>query len=204
MTVFAVNKEDLEASYQSARAEAIILLEKVNAVQQRLAATNFVGETAEGLAIEMNDKMGIFVDNSYTNVDLVMKLIVDRMNVVVTKLGGNLWGYQTIERGAHAQAEAKETSGNAIYTIDTEDMAQFAKDVDAWFDEIAQCYQNIRNTIAEGTPSWQGPEKITTVNDVTEAVSTILGGVGGTGVLGVGSSLSTLLRDQVTLMEAAG
>lgn len=203
MTVYAVKNTDLEAAYQSARAEAALLLEKVNAVQQRLAATEFVGETAERLAVEMNEKMGKFVDASYANVDQLMRLIVDRMNIVVMKLGGDRWNYQTIERSSQVQAEAMRNSGNGDYQIDTDQVVGFADDVDLWFDEIAQCYQNIRGTVTDGTPSWQGPEKIATVNEVSEAITTIVGGAGGNGVLGVGSSLSTLLRDQISMMESA-
>ena len=204
MTVHAVNMTDLEAALASSRTEASLILDQVNFVQRELKNTKFVGETAEALAQEMNGKMATFVAATYDNVDELLRVIVNNMNVVVTKLGGAPWAHNPVERGAAVNAEALRISANQDYEIDTDEMVGFATKVDEWFEAIATSYQNIRGTIAEGTPGWQGPEKITTVTAVSEAVETIIGNAGSeTGVRGVGASLSGWLRDQVAVMESA-
>lgn len=201
MTLHAVKLTDLEAALASARTEASLILDQVNFVQRELANTSFVGEQAESLRDEMNAKMATFVSATYDNVDELMRVLVNNMNVVVTKLGGAPWANQPVERGAASNAETLRISGNADYEIDTDEMAGFANKVDEWFEAIATSYQNVRGTVLDGTPGWQGPEKVATVTAVTDAVETILGSAGGTGVRGVGSSLSTRLREQVAVMQ---
>ncbi|MEM9562787.1 MAG: hypothetical protein AAGA93_09235 [Actinomycetota bacterium] len=204
MVLHAVKMTDLEAALASARTEASLILDQVNFVQRELQATTFVGEQAEALAGEMNGTMATFVAATYDNVDELLRVIVNNMNVVVTKLGGAPWPHQPVERGAATNAEALRISGNQDYEIDTDEMLGFATKVDEWFEAIVTSYHNVRGTIAEGTPGWQGPEKIVTVTAVTDAVETIVGAAdGGSGVRGVGSSLSTWLRDQVAVMEGA-
>ncbi len=205
MVLHAVRKADLEAALASARTEAGLILDQVNFVQNELRNTTFVGEQAERLALEMNTTMTSFVATTYDNVDDLMRVIVNNMNVVVTKLGGDRWPHRPVERGQAANAEALRSSGNEQYEIDTEQMSGFATKVDDWFEAIAASYGNIRGTIADGTPGWQGPEKTTTVAAVTDAVDRILGSAGGgngAGVRGVGASLSGWLREQVNLMNS--
>lgn len=201
MTLHAVKLSDLEAALASARTEASLILDQVNFVQRELGNTSFVGEQAESLRDEMNQKMTAFVSVTYDNVDELMRVLVNNMNVVVTKLGGAPWPHQPVERGAATNAETLRISGNADYEIDTDEMTGFANKVDEWFEAIATSYQNVRGTVADGTPGWQGPEKVATVTAVTDAVETILGSAGGTGVRGVGSSLSSRLREQVSVMQ---
>lgn len=204
MTLYAVHDQDLQNALTSARTEASHILEQVNFVQQELANTTFVGESAELLAGEMNAKMLTFVTATYDNVDELLRVIVNNMNVVVTKLGGDIWTHTPVARGSRVEAEALRSSGNTDYEIDTDEMAGFANKVDGWFEGIATSYRNVRATIAEGTPRWHGPEKIATVTAVSDAVETIVGTAGGeTGVLGVGSSLSGWVREQVSVMESA-
>ena len=204
MVLHAVRQEDLQAALASARTEASLILDQVNFVQRELQKTSFVGEQAETLAAEMNQKMTTFVGATYDNVDELLRVILNNMNVVVTKLGGRPWEHQVIERGAAVNAETLRMSGNADYEIDTDEMAAFATKVDEWFEAIATSYQNIRGTIAEGTPTWQGPEKVVTVTAVSDAVQTIIGTAGGeVGVRGVGASLSGWLRDQVAAMSGS-
>jgi hypothetical protein len=202
----AVKKGDLEAALASSRTEASLILDQVNFVQNELKKTSFVGEQAEELAGEMNTKMSTFVAATYDNVDELLRVIVNNMNVVVTKLGGAAWPHEPVERGQASNADVLRVSANADYEIDTDEMSAFAGKVDEWFEAIATSYNNIRGTIAEGTPGWQGPEKVTTVTAVTNAVEEILGSAGdggdGTGVRGVGASLSGRLRDQVTVMNS--
>lgn len=205
MVLHAVKMTDLEAALASARTEASLILDQVNFVQSELKKTSFVGEQAETLATEMNTRMSAFVSATYDNVDELLRVIVNNMNVVVTKLGGAPWPHEPVERGQASTAEALRISANQDYEIDTDEMSGFAGKVDHWFEAIAGGYNNIRGTIAEGTPGWQGPEKITTVTAVTGAVEEILGSAGdggGTGVRGVGASLSGRLRDQVTVMNS--
>lgn len=202
VTTFSVKKTDLEAALASSRSEAAQILELVNGVQRQLQATTFVGETAELLSAEMDTKMGEFVLASYQNVDEVLRLIVDYMNVVVTKLGGDMWHHVVVERGTTVASETMRRSGGQDYEIDTESMEAYARMVDEQFEAIAAGYMRIQATISDGTPGWQGPEKVATVNAVNEAVQMILGAPGGeTGVRGVGSSLSGLLREQISLMQ---
>ncbi len=204
MVLHAVKMTDLEAALASSRAEASLILDQVNFVQRELKATRFVGEQAEALATEMNAKMATFVAATYDNVDELLRVIVNNMNVVVTKLGGAPWAHQAVERGAAVTAEALRISGNQDYEIDTDEMAGFAVRVDEWFEAIVASYHNIRGTIAEGTPGWQGPEKMVTVTAVTDAIETIVGTAGSeAGVRGVGASLSGWLRDQVVVMQGA-
>jgi uncharacterized protein YukE len=195
---------DLEAALASARTEASLILDQVNFVQRELQNTSYVGEQAERLAAEMNTKMVAFVATTYDNVDELLRVIVNNMNVVVTKLGGAPWAHQAVERGQATNAQALRVSANQDYEIDTDEMAGFATRVDDWFGAIATSYRNIRSTIGDGTPGWQGPEKVVTVTAVNDAVETIIGSAGGeTGVLGVGASLSARLREQVAVMDAA-
>jgi hypothetical protein len=202
VTTFSVKKTDLEAALASSRSEAAQILELVNGVQRQLQATTFVGETAERLSKEMDTKMGEFVLASYSNVDEVLRLIVDYMNVVVTKLGGDAWGHVVVERGSTVASETMRKSGGQDYEIDIDSMETYARMVDEQFESIAAGYMRIQATISDGTPGWQGPEKVATVNAVNEAVQIILGTAGGeTGVRGVGSSLSGLLREQISLMQ---
>ncbi|MGI9599049.1 MAG: hypothetical protein ACR2QK_22990, partial [Acidimicrobiales bacterium] len=154
---------DLEAALASARTEASLILDQVNFVQTELKKTSFVGEQAETLAGEMNTKMTTFVSATYDNVDELLRVIVNNMNVVVTKLGGAAWPHEPVERGQATNAEALRVSANQDYEIDTDEMSGFAGKVDEWFEAIATSYGNIRGTISEGTPGWQGPEKTTTV-----------------------------------------
>lgn len=204
MALHAVRMTDLEAALASARTEASLILDQVNFVQQELKATTFVGEQAEALAADMNGTMGAFVATTYDNVDELLRVIVNNMNVVVTKLGGAPWAHQPVERGTATTAEALRISGNQDYEIDTDEMAAFATRVDEWFEAIVASYHNVRGTISEGTPGWQGPEKVVTVTAVTDAIESIVGTAGGeTGVRGVGASLSGWLRDQVAVMQAA-
>lgn len=200
MTTFAVEKTDLEAALASARTEASRILEEVNTTQRRLENTSFVGETAEHLAREMDDKMGAFVHATYENVDSLLLLITRHMNVVVTKLGGNEWAHRPVERGGVSKASVMKQAGGNTYMIETEEVADFAREVDASFKVIADCFLKIQSTIADGTPGWHGPEKIATVNAVGDAVTTIVSSPNG--VTAVGESLSGLLQDQVALMEA--
>ncbi len=205
MVLHAVKMTDLEAALASARTEAALILDQVNFVQRELKSTSFVGEQAESLAEEMNTKMTTFVAATYDNVDELLRVIVNNMNVVVTKLGGAHWPHEPVERGQATNAEALRISANQDYEIDTDEMTGFAGKVDEWFEAIATSYNNVRGTIAEGTPGWQGPEKLTTVTAVTSAVEEIVGSAGngdGTGVRGVGASLSGWLRDQVTVMNS--
>ena len=206
MALHAVKMTDLEAALASARKEAASILDQVNFVQLELARTSFVGEQAEALATEMNAKMGPFVAVTYDNVDDLLRVIVNNMNVVVTKLGGAPWGHQPVGRGQAAHAEALRRSGNNDYEIDTDQMVAFAGKVDQWFEAIGASYHNMRATIADGTPGWQGPEKAAAVAAVNSAVEEILGaagdGAGGTGVRGVGASLSGWLREQANLMHS--
>jgi len=162
-----------------------------------------VGEQAERLADEMNAKMAAFVAATYDNVDELLRVIVTNMNVIVTKLGGAPWPHQTVERGQAATAGTLRLSANRDYEIDTEQMSAFAVRVDEWFEAIATSYQKVRATIADGTPGWQGPEKVATVAAVGDAVEAIIGSAGGSGVRGVGASLSGWLREQVAAMQAA-
>ena len=203
MVVHAVTMADLEAALASSRTEASLILDQVNFVQRELKNTSFVGEQAERLAEEMNTKMATFVTATYDNVDELLRVIVNNMNVVVTKLGGAPWPHEAVERGTATTAEALRISANQDYEIDTDEMAGFANRVDEWFEAIATSYQNIRGTIADGTPGWQGPEKMVTVTAVNDAVTTIIGSPGSdAGVRGVGSSLSGWLRDQVAVMSS--
>lgn len=207
MVLHAVKMTDLEAALASSRTEASLILDQVNFVQNELRNTSFVGEQAETLALEMNTKMTTFVGATYDNVDELLRVIVNNMNVVVTKLGGAAWPHEPVERGQASNAEALRISGNNDYEIDTEEMSGFAGKVDEWFEAIATSYNNVRGTIADGTPGWQGPEKMTTVTAVSSAVEEILGSAGdgdGTGVRGVGASLSGWLRDQVNVMNNEG
>lgn len=206
MVVHSVNTTDLQAALASARTEASLILDQVNFVQTELKKTKFVGEQAELLAEQMNTTMRNFVSASYDNVDELLRVIVNNMNVVVTKLGGQPWAHEVLQRGSAGNAEALRISANADYEIDTDEMAAFAAKVDDWFEAIATSYGNIRGSIAEGTPGWQGPEKVTTVTAVNTAVEEILGSAadsGGTGVRGVGASLSGWLREQVSVMGSA-
>lgn len=203
MVVHAVKMTDLEAAYASARTEAGLILDQVNFVQTELKKTSFVGEQAEALAAEMNAKMSAFVAATYDNVDELLRLIVANMNVVVTKLGGAAWPHQPVGRGQAGVAEALRVSGNQDYVIDTAEMEAFANKVDAWFEAIVGSYNKVRSTVADGTPGWQGPEKLAAVDAVGAAVEQILGSAGdtaGSGVRGVGASLSGWLRQQVGLM----
>lgn len=202
MTLHSVNRADLEAALASAQSEATQILDQVNFAQNELAKTSFVGEQAESLKEEMNAKMSGFVATSYENVNELMRVIVNNMNVVVTKLGGALWEVTTITPGQVTNADVMRVSANQDYEIDTDEMLGFAGKVDEWFEAIVSSYQAVESTIADGTPTWQGPEKVATVSAVREAVGSILGSAGGTGVRGVGSSLSSLLRDQVSVMES--
>lgn len=205
MVVHSVNTNDLQTALASARSEAALILDQVNFVQAELKNTDFVGEQAELLAEEMNTKMQQFVTATYDNVDWVLRLIVDRMNIVVTKLGGQPWPHETVARGSAGNAETLRIAANSDYQIDLDKMSTFANQVDGWFETIATSYGNIRGAVADGTPGWQGPEKITTVTDVNSAIAEIVGSAGateGSGVRGVGASLSGRLRDQVTLMES--
>ncbi len=205
MVLHAVKMTDLEAALASARTEASSILDRVNFVQTELKKTSFVGEQAEHLAAEMNTRMSAFVAATYDNVDALLLIIVNNMNVVVSKLGGAAWPHQPVARGQATTAEALRVSANQDYEIDTEEMSGFAAKVDHWFEAIAGGYNNIRATIADGTPGWQGPEKLTTVTAVAGAVEEILGSAGdggGTGVRGVGASLSGRLRDQVAVMNS--
>lgn len=205
MVLHAVKMSDLEAALASARTEASLILDQVNFAQTELKKTSFVGEQAETLAGEMNTKMATFVAATYDNVDELLRVIVNNMNVVVSKLGGAPWPHEPVERGQANTAEALRVSANQDYEIDTEEMTGFAGKVDDWFEAIATSYNNVRGTISEGTPGWQGPEKTTTVTAVTNAVEEILGSAGdgdGTGVRGVGASLSGWLRDQVSIMNS--
>ncbi|MEM7272902.1 MAG: hypothetical protein AAF547_07475 [Actinomycetota bacterium] len=204
MVMHAVKREDLEAALMSSRKEAGLILGQVNFVQDELAKTKFVGEQAERLADEMNAKMRDFTAASYENVNELMRVIVNNMNVVVTKLGGSPWPHELIEAQAANNAAALRISGNTDYEIDTDEMTAFASKVDEWFEAIATSYNNVRGTVSEGTPSWQGPEKTATVDAVNTAIEQILGSAGdgdGTGVRGVGASLSGWLREQVAVME---
>jgi hypothetical protein len=206
MVVHSVNTTDLQAALASARTEASLILDQVNFVQTELNKTKFVGEQAERLADEMNGRMAAFVAASYDNVDELLRVIVNNMNVVVTKLGGHPWPHEVVQRGTAATAQTLRISANADYEIDTDQMAAFAAKVDDWFEAIAASYGNIRGSISDGTPGWQGPEKTATVTAVSTAVERILGSAGdagGTGVRGVGSSLSGWLRQQVSVMESA-
>jgi hypothetical protein len=205
MTLHAVKMTDLEAALASARKEAASILDQVNFVQLELARTSFVGEQAEALAVEMNAKMSSFVVATYDNVDNLLRVIVNNMNVVVTKLGGSPWAHQPVGRGHAAQAETLRRSANSDYEIDTDQMSSFAGKVDQWFEAIGASYHNVRATIADGTPGWQGPEKTAAVAAVNNAVEEILGAAGdggGNGVRGVGASLSGWLREQVNLMNS--
>ncbi len=205
MVLHAVKMTDLEAALASARTEASLILDQVNFVQAELKKTSFVGEQAETLAGEMNTKMTTFVAATYDNVDELLRVIVNNMNVVVTKLGGAAWPHEPVERGQASTAEALRVSANQDYEIDTDEMSGFAGKVDEWFEAIATSYGNVRGTISDGTPGWQGPEKTTTVTAVSSAVEEILGAAGdgdGTGVRGVGASLSGWLRDQVNVMNS--
>ncbi|MGH1492751.1 MAG: hypothetical protein ACRBK7_25715 [Acidimicrobiales bacterium] len=204
MVVHSVNTTDLQAALTSARTEAALILDQVNYVQTELKKTKFVGEQAETLAEEMNTTMRTFVAASYDNVDELLRVIVNNMNVVVTKLGGQPWVHEVIQRSEASTAEALRISANSDYEIDTDEMAGFATRVDDWFEAIATSYGNIRGSIVEGTPGWQGPEKITTSTAVSNAIEEILGSAGdtgGTGVRGVGASLSGWLRAQVAVMN---
>jgi hypothetical protein len=123
------------------------------------------------------------------------------MNVVVTKLGGDPWTHSPIARGAAVKAEAATL--DADYVVAPEDLRSFAEEVDASFDAIVGGYYKLRATIDEGLPTWQGPEKKATVTAVNQAVDSIVGSPGSeTGVRGIGSSLSTRLRKQASVMEA--
>lgn len=203
MTIHAVKMTDLQAALASSRTEASLILDQVNFVQRELKNTSFVGEQAERLADEMNTKMATFVTTTYDHVDELLRVITNNMNVVVTKLGGAPWPHETIERGSATSAEALRVSANQDYEIDTDEMSGFANRVDEWFEAIAASYQNIRGTIADGTPGWQGPEKMATVTAVNDAVTGIIGSPGaGGGVRGVGASLSARLREQAALMNS--
>ena len=206
MVVHAVKFEDLEAALMSARKEAGVILEQVNLAQDQLAATRFVGQQADELATQMNDKMSQFVTATYENVDAVLYTIVQNMNVVVTKLGGAPWDHVKIERGAANTASTFEDhQGSTNYQIDTQDMSDFATMVDGWFEDIVTSYNNLRGTVIDGTPTWEGPEKQVTTEAVDTAVTQIIGTAGdesGTGVRGVGASLSGWLREQVSRMES--
>ncbi len=206
MVVHSVNTTDLQAALASARTEASLILDQVNFVQTELKNTKFVGEQAEVLAEQMNTTMRSFVTASYDNVDELLRVIVNNMNVVVIKLGGQPWPHEVVQRSSAGNAETLRISANADYEIDTDEMASFATKVDDWFEAIATSYGNIRGSIVEGTPGWQGPEKTTTVTAVNSAIEEILGSAGaggGTGVRGVGASLSGWLREQVSVMETA-
>jgi hypothetical protein len=197
---------DLEAALDSSEKEAALILDQVNFVQSELGKTSFVGEQAEALAGEMNTKMAAFVQATNENVDELIRVITNNMNVVVTKLGGTPWVPRDIQAGQAVNAEVLRISGNQDYEIDTDEMAGFAGKVDEWFEAIATSYNNIRGTISDGTPGWQGPEKVSTVTAVNTAIDEILGSAGdgdGTGVRGVGASLSGWLRDQVAVMNEA-
>lgn len=205
MVLHAVKREDLAAALASARTESGVILDQVNFVQNELANTSFVGEQAESLADEMNDKMAQFVQATYENVDELMRVIVNNMNVVVTKLGGAPWPHEPVERATASNASVLRVSGNDDYEIDTDEMSGFANKVDEWFEAIATSYNRVRSTVTDGTPGWQGPEKNTTTDAVNTAVEQILGSAGdtdGTGVRGVGASLAGRLRDQVAVMES--
>lgn len=205
MVLHAVKMTDLEAALSSARVEASLILDQVNFVQNELRKTSFVGEQAERLAEDMNAKMTSFVSTTYDNVDELLRVIVGNMNVVVIKLGGAPWPHEMVQRGQAGTAEALRVSANADYEIDTDQMSNFAARVDEWFEAIAGSYGNIRGAISDGTPGWQGPEKITTVAAVTDAVESIVGSAGdsgGNGVRGVGASLSSWLRQQVSVMNS--
>lgn len=199
-TQFSVNKEDLIEARRAAEKEANGILEQVNTVQTRLANTTYIGENAEQLAEEMNQTMRPFVDATYENLDELMRVITNNMNVVVTKLGGAAWEPYNVARGTVSEAASVSASGNTDYQIETTEMEAFAEEVDASFAEIEAGYTRLQATIEIGTPSWRGPEKDATVGAMAEAIPTILGSEGGGGVRGVGSSLSTALRSQVTLM----
>lgn len=206
MVVHSVQTTDLEAALDSSEREASLILDQVNFVQKELGQTTFVGEQAEALAEEMNAKMTAFVQATNENVDELIRVIVNNMNVIVTKLGGAPWVPKDIQPGQAVNAEVLRVSGNNDYEIDTEEMAGFANKVDEWFQAIATSYNNIRGTISDGTPGWQGPEKVATVTAVNSAIDEILGSAGngdGTGVYGVGASLSGWLRDQVAVMNEA-
>lgn len=203
MALHAVKMTDLEAALASARTEASLILDQVNFVQRELRNTSFVGEQAERLAEEMNAKMATFVVTTYDNVDELLRVIVNNMNVVVTKLGGAPWPHQAVERGQAISAETLRISANQDYEIDTDEMSSFATRVDEWFEAIVASYHKIRGTIAEGTPGWQGPEKSATVTAVGDAIESIVGSTGSGGVRGVGASLSGRLREQVALMSGA-
>lgn len=203
MVIHAVKMTDLEAAYASVRTEAGLILDQVNFVQTELKKTSFVGEQAEALAAEMNAKMSLFVAATYDNVDELLRLIVGNMNVVVTKLGGAPWPHQPVARGQAGLAETLRVSGNQDYEIDTAEMEGFANKVDSWFEAIVASYNKVRSTIADGTPGWQGPEKVVAVETVATSVEQILGSAGdatGTGVRGVGASLSGWVRQQVAMM----
>lgn len=203
LVLYAAKKVDLDAALATARTEASLILDQVNHVQTELARTTFVGEQAEMLAEEMNAKMRVFVQATYENVDGLLLAIVNSMNVVVTKLGGRQWEHLPVERGQVGMAGAMRSSGNTDYEIDTDEMAAFAVQVDGWFENIATSYNKIRSAIVDGTPGWQGPEKIQAVGQVNDVIDQILGSAGGdTGVRGVGASLSRRLRDQVTVMNS--
>lgn len=205
MVVHAVKFEDLEAALISSRTEAGIILDQVNLAQDELAKTSFVGEQADALSAQMNEKMDQFVLATYENVDELLRVIVNNMNVVVTKLGGNPWDHQPVQRGTANRAATLREHGTTDYEINTDEMSGFANKVDQWFEAIVTSYNNVRGTVIDGTPTWKGPEKDTTAEAVNTAIEQILGSAGdegGTGVRGVGASLSGWLRDQVAVMES--
>lgn len=203
MVVHAVKFEDLDFALKSARNEAELILQQINAAQNRLAETDFAGEQADALEAQMNDKMAQFVNASYENIDAMLLTMVRNMNVVVTKLGGRPWDHIPVERGAVSTAVAKSHRGGNDYIIDLDRMSDFANDVDKWFEDIVSSYNNLRSTVVDRTPGWVGPEKDKTVADVETAIQQIIGTAGGegTGVRAVGASLSGWLREQVSVME---
>lgn len=206
MVIHAVKRADLDMAYVAARREAGLILDQVNFVQSELGNTTFVGEQAEALAEEMNNKMTAFVAATYENVDELMRVIVTNMNVVVRKLGGEGWQPEAVPRGQATRAETLRLSGGQDYEINTADMSGFADKVDQWFEAIAASYNNLRASVSSGNTSWRGPEQQATEQAVTEAVERILGAAGagdGTGVRGVGSSLSGWIRQQVNLMDGS-
>ena len=202
----AVKFADLQLALLTSQAEAKSIVEQVNSAQGQLAQTVFVGDVAENLSVEMNEKMSHFVETTYVQLDELLRVIVNNMNVVVTKLGGAPWTHEPVAREVAAQASTNRQHGGTDYEINLEDMEKFASLVDNWFASIVSSYQKIRGEVCEGTTTWIGPEKNATVTAVDTAIETILGSAdaeNGTGVRGVGASLSGAIRSQVAVMESA-
>jgi len=174
MTFHKVKPSDLTQCLNGVQGKAQEIAAELGAMNQRVEDTHYVGENANTFTKGMNSQVDAFVLAQTQNLNTIISTVTNNVNVVATKLGHSGFGAPgMVEVPKPNEAQTKAGEEAESQEIKTDQVQQLGRDVTSHMEKVASLFSEIGPHVI-GASDWQGPEKESTLEDVSSNVASVV------------------------------